>query len=215
MLEREYLVSHGCTGDFGRFRLVQSLDCGRGARVVVRSQRGLELGVVLCRATARHAQLLGSTYVGELLREASAADEQEAEQLRGRGQRLFEEGRRLVGEAGLPLELLDVDVLLDGRQATLYYLRWGDCDFQPLLQSLALRHELTVDLQDLTPPAEDHHAEGGCGKPGCGQVGGGCQSCSSGGCATGCGSASQAGEVRDYFAQLRQQMEQRQRTPLL
>ena len=50
MSEHEYLVHHGCAGHLGRFRAGDGAAFIRGAAVVVRSQRGLELGEVLCPA---------------------------------------------------------------------------------------------------------------------------------------------------------------------
>ena len=67
----EYLISHGSAGAFGRFRSEEPLDCVRGDSVVVRTERGLERGVVLCAATSRHARLLDDAPVGELLRRAT------------------------------------------------------------------------------------------------------------------------------------------------
>lgn len=218
MTEREYLVSHGSAGDFGRFRAAGSLPLQRGDRVVVRSQLGLELGVVMCAATERHARMLEQRFVGDLLRRAGPEDEQAAEQMRERGQRLFEDGRRLLAELDLPLELLDVEVLLDGRHATLHHVRWGECDERPFLSTLSQRHEVQLALQDLVVPASDRSDEGGgCGKPDCGRgAGGSCDSCGTGGsCSTGCGSAAATQEVLAYFAGLREKMENRHRTPLL
>ena len=66
----EYLVSHGSGGAVGRFAAASALTCSRGERVVVESPRGLEMGVVLCRSTPRHARLLHGAAVGRLLRHA-------------------------------------------------------------------------------------------------------------------------------------------------
>ena len=40
MEDREYLVSYGNLGDFGRFRAAAPLACRRGQKLVVRSPRG-------------------------------------------------------------------------------------------------------------------------------------------------------------------------------
>ena len=67
MNELEYLVSYGLAGDFGRFRSLTPLVCRRGQRVVVRSHRGVEVGIVLRPATPRHASFLPNTTLGQLL----------------------------------------------------------------------------------------------------------------------------------------------------
>ena len=123
MSETEYLVSYGRAGDFGRFRPAQPLACRRGDRVVIRSQQGLELGEVLCQAEPGHGRFLSRTSLGELLRVATADDHRTAECMQERSQRVFENGRRLIQELGLPVEIVDVEVLFDGQQATVYHLR--------------------------------------------------------------------------------------------
>jgi cell fate regulator YaaT (PSP1 superfamily) len=214
----EYLVSYGCTGDFGRFRPAQPICCRRGDRVVVRSHRGLELGEVLCPATPGHAHFLPNTTVGALLRLAGDPDEQAAEAQLRRGRQLCDDGRRLAGEMALPLEILDAEILLDGQQAIVQFLRWDECDFRPLVSTLSTRYEVQLAMYDLALPrdagAEDE--EHGCGREGCGRAGGkgGCSSCSSGGGCSSCGAVKKE-DLAPYFAQLRQQMEARQRTALL
>jgi hypothetical protein len=209
---QEYLVSHGTAGDFGRFRTVVPLTCRRGERVVIQGERGLELGAVLCEASARHARLLPQAPVGELLRRATAEDEQTARRMRERGQAVFEDGRRLAGELGLPLEVLDVDLSLDGRQGVVYFLGKAGLGIDPFAAELSRRHGLFVLLHNLAQPV--HEEEAGCGKPDCGKTGGGgCSDCGTGGCATGCGTGK--ADMTAYFAHLRAKMDKRNLRPLL
>ena len=216
MTEREYLVSYGSSGEFARFRCAAA-DYRKGDAVVVRSHQGLELGVVLCPATDGHARFLNRTARGELLRPAGVEDERAAEHSRRRGQEMFEDGRRLAAELGLPIEILDVEVLLDGTQAIVHHLRDQECDYRPLVSGLSKRHDILVIMQNLAVPKEPETASAGCGKPGCGQVGGGggCSSCGSGGCGT-CGKATSREEVAGQLAGLRQAAQvANTRTPLL
>jgi cell fate regulator YaaT (PSP1 superfamily) len=210
---QEYLVSFGSAGDFGRFQAVAPLACGRGDRVVVSGRRGLELGEVLCEATPRHARVLQSTPVGQLLRLATPEDEQDAGRMRQRGQALFDDSRLLARDLGLPLEMIDVEISLDGRQGVIQFLGEPDADLDSFAAALAGRHDLFILMHNLAGPAEEEH--GGCGEPNCGRAAGGsCTNCGSGGgCATGCGAGS--ADMRDYFAHLRAQMDQRKFTPLL
>jgi len=212
-MSHEYLVSYGNNGDFGRFRPVRQLTCQRGVRAVVRSFRGVELGVVLCEATQGHAHFLPNTSLGQLLRLATAEDEQTAELMRERGQQMFERGRRLASDLSLPLEILDVEVLLDGQQAVVHYLPFAECDERPLVSQLSREHELHVALHNMAMPKEEE--EHGCGRPDCGQKeGGGCDTCSSGGGCSSCG-ASKPNDMKEYFGGLRAKMMEGKRTPLL
>jgi cell fate regulator YaaT (PSP1 superfamily) len=208
-MEQEYLVSYGLLGDFGRFRAGRPLDCRRGDAVVVRSHRGVELGQVLCPATPGHALFLPNTSVGTLLRPATPDDKRAAEDLHRRSQDVFEAAHGRAAELGLPLEVLDAEVLLEER-AVLHLVRWGDCDVRDFVSGLSRLFALHVALEDLThsdapAPSGEEHGCGSCGAGGCG-------SCGSGGCDS-CGATGD--DVRAYFAALREQMVSHNRTPLL
>lgn len=193
----EYLVSYGTDGEFGRFRAAADADYQRGDRVVVRGPSGLELGLVMCRATAGHAAFLSRTALGELLRTATEQDELAGERARGRGLLMAEVATALLRELGLPLEILDVELSLDGRQATVYHLRRSDCDYRPLVSTLARRFDVLVTMENLADPVL---SAGGCGKPGCG--GGDCGSCGSGGCGESCGRSIRPDEIAAHLAAL-------------
>jgi hypothetical protein len=187
MDDREYLLSYGNAGDFGRFQSAQRLPCRRGDRLVVQSHRGLEIGAVMCLATEGHGRLLKDKYVGRILRAATPEDEHSAQRMLRRGHQLFEDGRRLAANLDLPLEIIDAEVLLDGRQAILHYLRWMECDPRPLMDPLADAYQLLVTLHDLALPASVEDEDAGCGAGNCGSGTTGCGSCTSGNCSS-CGS---------------------------
>ncbi len=185
MDDREYLLTYGKVGDFGRFQSAESLHCRRGDRLVVRTHRGQEMGVVVRSATQEHGRLLADHFVGEILRRATEGDRELAERMQKRSQRLFEDARRLAGELHLPVEILDAEILLDARQAVIHHLRWAESDLRLLMDPLCKDYRLLVSLHNLALPAtakvtEEHE---GCGTAGCGK-GGGCGSCQSGHCAT-------------------------------
>lgn len=206
MTATEYLVRHGRSGDFGRFRAEPALLCERGQRVVIRTYRGLELGEILSEATAEHAPFLPNTTVGALLRHAGSADETRDQELTERGLQLLLRAGELAPSLGLPLQFLDAEILLDGKLAVLHHLSVSTCDPRELVSTLAREFDLRIELANLTevPPEPDPAPEeGGCGS--CGSGGG----CGSGGCGS-CDSKS----TREHFARLREEMDQR-RTSLL
>jgi cell fate regulator YaaT (PSP1 superfamily) len=207
----EYLVSYGTSGEFARFRSTPPAEFRRGDRVVVRTSQGLELGVVMCPAQPEHAPFLSRTALGELLRPLTERDERQAEQVERLGQRVFDDAQGLVRELELPLEILDIEVLLEGQQAIVHHLRQIDCDYRGLVSALSKKYDLHIRMNNLALPKEETI---GCGLPNCGQLTGGCQSCGSGGCST-CGKGVKKEEVAAHLLNLRQLMEQRNRTSLL
>ncbi len=193
----EYLISYGKNGEFGRFTAPEPLACRRGDALVIETNRGLELGRVIRSADPEHARLMGGGSVGRILRRPDSADLQSRERLRQRGNQLFLDARAHAARLDLPMEILDAEILLDGRQAVLHVLRWGDAQLHQLAESLSEAHGLLTMIHDLALPANKEEPEpveaghgcgsGGCGSGGCGSGGcssGGCGSCSSGGCST-------------------------------
>lgn len=212
MEEREYLVHHGSAGHLGRFRG----DAGycRGAHVVVQTRRGMEVGQLLCPSTPDRIAL-PDPYIGELIRAVNADDLELIDRQRALSRRVFEDGAALTDHLALPLTLVDVEILFDGRHALLHAVRFAPCDDGPWLADLGARHGLIARLYDLGAepniPKDDGHGHGSCGDGGCGE--GGCGSCSSGGCNS-C-SAGAGIELAKYFAELREQMMSRSRVALL
>jgi len=203
------LVQYGRGGFVGRFAAREPFD--RGARVVIRGPRGVEVGTVLCAAD-------GAARDGDALRAATDDDatspEREAELLR--------EASADAEARGLPLALVDGELTLGGA-LILHGLAWAACDADPLFADLSARFGLSVRFFDLgraPAPQDAPEPASGCGKPGCGTEGGGCSSCGTGGgCSSGScsrGAAKSADELTAYFADLRGKMEAAglTRTPL-
>jgi len=208
-----YLVQYGKPGFVGQFRPAGPEPHARGDRVVVRSRRGLELGTVLCEPAARFE----APDDGDLVRPATDAEAAAGD---SRGAELLVAAQARADELGLPLALVDVEILLDG-SAVLHGLPWAGCDATSLFEELAARFGCPVRLLDLShgPVAKDEPSHG-CGEPDCGAGSGGCSSCGTGGgCSTGScsrGSVTSADDLTAYFRDLRAKMEHHAngRTPL-
>jgi cell fate regulator YaaT (PSP1 superfamily) len=200
----EYLVSYGKSGDFSRFASLEG-DFQRGDRVVLRSVRGLEIGTILRPATSLQQRVLDHLKVGELLRRATSEDERAFAENQNANGSLFDAARSQAQQDNVPLEILDVDLLLDGRTAVIQYLAWENVALEPFWESFAARHNLQIVLDNLarSPAAED--TGHGCGEPNCGKANGGCSDCSTGGCSS-C-ARNEDVTLRDYFAHLRTKME--------
>jgi cell fate regulator YaaT (PSP1 superfamily) len=208
-MEHEYLLSYGLLGDFGRFRPTRPLLGRRGDRAVIRTHRGLEIGEVLCEARPRHAHFLPNNTLGALLRLSTAEDECRAEELFPQALDFADEAALKARTLGLPLAVLDAELLLDGEHAVLHLVRWEECDIRPLVSGLSMQFSLHVLLQDLTRAEAHEHECGSCGSDG------GCGDCGSGG--GGCGSCGEKKpkEGQAHFAELREKMLAHNRVPLV
>ena len=185
-MERSYLIRYGLMGRVGRFNADPGASYGRGEAVVVRSHRGTELGEVLLEAPSGPAD----DAPARVVRPASPDDLE-----RGRGAdadrgRRFDACARVFRDGLWPIELVDVEPLLDDRRTVLHYLGPHRLDVAGLLAAFRDACDLDVMLEPVgrdapdgdepEPPDEPAHA---CGSAGGGCGSGGCGSGSSGGCA--------------------------------
>jgi cell fate regulator YaaT (PSP1 superfamily) len=212
-----HMVSHGKSGGLGCFVAESPVPLERGTQVVVESARGLEAGQVVGPASQRHARLLGPALAGRLLRPFNDQDV-EVWQNRQRSTRvIFDRARDLAEELGLPLEILDVDMLFDGSQAIMQFLgEENETGLDSLARSLEAVFDTAIRFENLQhTTAQEEESHGGCGKPDCGKSeGGSCGTCSTGGGCSSCGSGGV--DIKPYFAHLRGKMDaQRERVPLL
>ena len=186
MEDSGYLVRFGLMRQVGLF-LADSPAYGRGQAVVVRTHRGTELGEVLMKRPGA----AGAT-TARVLRLAAPADLDRARRLDGDRPGQLAACERAVRGGGWPLELLDVEPLLDGDRAVLHYLgpRRLDVDrLGPILCAACGLHVILepagIDPADTPddPPPDDH----GCGQ--CSAAGAGAASRSDPGCGScsGCG----------------------------
>lgn len=182
------LVRYGLMGHVGWFALDAGFGPGfeRGRAVVVRTSRGVELGEVLVVPDAsapgvRSRVAEDSIDAFRVLRSAGDDDlalGREVDRLR---ESRFDACRRIVAEAGWPLELIDVEPLLD-QTTVLHYLGGDGLDLGPIRARFRASCEFDVGFEDLRaglatarPPVDALAAaprKGGCGDCDCGA--GGC-----------------------------------------
>src|SRR5437588_6683860 len=107
------IVRHGAMRFLGEFD-PEGGAYPRGAEVVVRTDRGLELGQVLCPAVPRAIDLLADATRGRIVRAVTEKDLAERERLREREQQELEACNRFVAQRKLQMELVDVEHLFGG-----------------------------------------------------------------------------------------------------
>lgn len=150
----------------------------RGRSVLLATERGTELGRILCPATDEHRELLCGVPIGRVLRLVTEDDRIAQRQLEsfafGVVDFLNSEAQRL----GLPISVLDAEILFDRTRAIAYFL--GEAD---AVNGMPLRDPDGRSLlwESLSVPPEGDVLQAGCGKPdcgkGCGCGDGGCDSC--------------------------------------
>lgn len=142
---------------------------GRGMRVIARTPRGLEAGVVLCQADERVLAQMDNPPNGTIQREMSVEDENElahvTAKLVGEADRCFE----IIREMKLPMDLVDIERVFGGERMVVYYLSDERVDFRELVKRLAHDFQTRIEMRQIGVRDEAKLLAdyGDCGKPVC------------------------------------------------
>jgi cell fate regulator YaaT (PSP1 superfamily) len=141
----------------------------RGTKVVARTDRGLEIGEVLCDATEGAVAHLEDPGGGQILREMTAEDAHELYHIQTREVEEFEICQRHVSQLGLSMELVDVEHLFGGERIIVYYLAEQRVDFRELVRRLAGEFQTRIEMRQIGVRDEAKLLAdyGDCGKPVC------------------------------------------------
>src|SRR5262245_52302470 len=107
-----YIARHGVMRFLGEYH--GEAEYPRGQEVIVRSERGLELGEVLCPASPRALQLLTEPTRGQIVRALTEEDRAQAERVRQAELQEFNRCQEFIKQRGMPMELVDVEHLFGG-----------------------------------------------------------------------------------------------------
>lgn len=192
-----HLVRVGALANVGRFAATDAVRYPRGARVIVRTDRGLEMGEVVAPALDEGPRIQGD---GVILRGATVEDRLLEARLRQRREAAFEACSRLLAERGVPGVPIDVEHLFDGQTLVFYFLGDPPAAMADLATELAETYDAHVQFRAFAEAVAQ-----GCG-PACGTPdAAGCQDCTTGcavaagggpqDCTTGCAVAAACGKL--------------------
>ncbi len=163
------LARHGLTRLVGVFALPPGLTVERQARVILRTERGLESGVVLCPATPEAVRAATDPTRGQVVRPVNAQDEKRLSDLVGIHDREFARTEALIREHKLPMQLVDLEHLFGGERAVFYFLAESRVDFRDLVKSMAREFQTRIELRQIgvRDEAKILADYGDCGRPVC------------------------------------------------
>jgi cell fate regulator YaaT (PSP1 superfamily) len=144
-------------------------DHPRGQAVVIRSDRGTELGEVLAPATDRTAAFLENPIRGEVLRVATPEDLRTCDRLVESQRQGIEACREFIERRRLQMDLVDVEAILGGERLVFYYLAENRVDFRELVKDLARTFRTRIEMRQIGVRDEAKLLAdyGDCGKPVC------------------------------------------------
>jgi cell fate regulator YaaT (PSP1 superfamily) len=164
-----YVVRYGQMRFLGEFTGVAGQEHPRGQRVLVRSDRGTEIGEVLCAATPRTARLLENPARGEVLRPATAEDLAAESRLAAVRDSGFSRCLEFIARRRLQMNLVDVEVVFGRERIVFYYLSEKRVDFRELVKDLARAMQTRIEMRQIGVRDEAKLLAdyGDCGKPVC------------------------------------------------
>jgi cell fate regulator YaaT (PSP1 superfamily) len=168
-MSKTYVVRYGQMRYLGEYGGLAGQEHPRGQRVVVRSDRGTELGEVLCPATDRSALFLENPFKGEILRTATAEDllaESKLAELKVRG---LATCRECISRRRLQMDLVDVEAIFGRERMVFFYLAEKRVDFRELVKDLARALQTRIEMRQIGVRDEAKLLAdyGDCGKPVC------------------------------------------------
>lgn len=164
-----YIVRHGAMRLMGEFDAPAGLPVRRGDGVIVRTERGQEAGEVLCVADERAVAYLPEPTHGTIVRVVTDDDRARIDGIRGLWNKEYETARRLIANARLAMELVDVEHLFGGERIVFYFLAEKRVDFRELVKAMAREFQTRIELRQIgvRDEAKLKADYGDCGKPVC------------------------------------------------
>ncbi|HZT79179.1 MAG TPA: regulatory iron-sulfur-containing complex subunit RicT [Gemmataceae bacterium] len=164
-----YVVRHGRMRFLGPFDAPAGLALPRGTQAVVRTERGQEVGQVLCEASPRAVELLTEPVGGRILRPLSEDDRRQLDRLAQAERDEFDACCRFVAQRKLQMDVVDVEHLFGGERIVFYFLAEKRVDFRELVKDLAREFRTRIEMRQIGVRDEAKLLAdyGDCGKPVC------------------------------------------------
>lgn len=165
----KYVVRTGVMRALGVYSSSRDDTYQRDMTVVVRTDRGLEIGEVLCEATEAAVRQIRDPGHGQVLRQMTHEDARERSRLLDQARAEFQTCLRLIEQEKLEMRLVDVEHLFGGERVVVYYLAENRVDFRELVRQLAAEFQTRVEMRQIgvRDEAKALADYGDCGKPVC------------------------------------------------
>lgn len=168
---QRFVVRYGAMRLLGDFEARRGTVFRRSEEVVVRSERGVEWGTVLCPASERTRDYLGNARAntGRILRIATGEDRRTRSETAEREKQYFAQATAMIAERLTKMQLIDIEQIFGGERLILYYLSEGRVDFRELVKSMAREFNMRIEMRQIgiRDEAKLLADYGDCGKPLC------------------------------------------------
>ncbi len=161
------LVRHGRMNTLGFFEHHETRIPKALTRVVVKTDKGLELGQLVGQLTAYKAgqfklnsdQIkkyfddsnidLSIEKTGKFIRYATADDISEERHLQKLAEEEMEFCRRFIKELDLPMKIVDAEHIFGGERVIFYFMSDGRVDFRGLVKKIAQEYQTRIEMRQI------------------------------------------------------------------
>ncbi len=164
--KKTMLIRYGLMGHLGWFEHNENEIPKTHSEVVIKTQRGLELGEVVgpfcyrggqfkssCEQVERYFGGKSGEYPlsgdGTFVRFATSDDLMEAEHLRASAREEVKCCQQFAREMELPMKIVDGEHLLGGERVVIYFISDGRVDFRDLVKRLAKEFKTRIELRQI------------------------------------------------------------------
>ena len=164
-----YLVRHGSMRYVGDYTTMSQAGFTRGETVILKTERGQEVGTVLCLATPQTIAVIPDPTHGQILRAATETDRQQMIHIVEAQKREYTIASDLVKQHHLAMQIADVEHLFGGERVIFYFLSEIRIDFRELVKSMAREFHARIELRQIGVRDEAKLLAdyGDCGQPVC------------------------------------------------
>ena len=165
----KYIVRFGVMRLLGVFSSTAGAEYRRGAKVIARTDRGLEAGEVLCEGIEPALACLKDAAEGQVLRAMTAEDSRELGRIQEQARRELDTCQQYVEQLKLSMQLVDVEHIFGGERVVIYYLAESRVDFRELVKLLAGEFQTRIEMRQIGVRDEAKLLAdyGDCGMPVC------------------------------------------------
>lgn len=167
-LEKVYptcAVRHGYMNYIGEFRYAPGMLFGCGAKVVIQTARGIEIGQMVsltcsgCEKSVRRDQLLeyvknsGPDFytlkAGRILRVATPQDLEEERHINADAAAKLKRAREIARTLELPIKFVACEHLFGGERIIFHFMADGRIDFRELVRQLAHEYHTRIEMHQV------------------------------------------------------------------
>src|SRR5260370_21602409 len=164
-----YIVRHGVMRFLGDFEPGSDTPYRHNQEVVIETERGLEVGEVLCEVTPRALEFIQEPTKGKILRLMTDEDRVQLLQSQSCEDTAYHRCNDFIRERQLQMELVDAEHLFGGERLIFYFLAEKRVDFRELVKDLAREFRTRIEMRQIGVRDEAKLLAdyGDCGKPLC------------------------------------------------